>query len=68
MGANVFEQVQKLENERFEMLLAVRQVLTAEQWRKIQDMKQRIQQNRAQRQPGRRPAGQHPQGDQNPGF
>jgi Spy/CpxP family protein refolding chaperone len=59
---------QKLENERFEMLLAVRQVLTAEQWRKIQEMKQRIQQNRSQRQPGQRPPGQRPQGDQNPGF
>lgn len=53
----------KLENERFEMLLAVRQVLTAEQWRKIQEIKRRIQQNRQQRQPGQRP-----QGEQNPGF
>jgi Spy/CpxP family protein refolding chaperone len=59
---------QKLENERFEMLLAVRQVLTTEQWRKIQEIKQRIQQNRQQRQPGQRPAGQHPQGERNPGF
>jgi len=59
---------QKLENERFEMLLAVRQVLTAEQWRKIQEIKRRIQQNRPQRQPGQRQPGQRPQGDQNPGF
>ena len=43
---------QKLENERFEMLLAVRQVLTTEQWRKIQEIKKRVQQNRPQRQPG----------------
>jgi hypothetical protein len=29
----------KLENERFEMLLEVRQVLTYEQWRKIEEIK-----------------------------
>jgi Spy/CpxP family protein refolding chaperone len=57
----------KLENERFEMLLEVRQILTYEQWRKIEEIKQRMKQNRAQqRQPGSR--GQGPQGDRPPGF
>jgi len=60
---------QKLENERFEMLIEVRQVLTYEQWQKIQDIKQRIEQNRQQRRPG--PRGQNdrrPPGDRAPGF
>ena len=60
----------KLENERFEMLLEVRQVLTYEQWRKIEEIKQRIKQNRGQQRPqgapgmrgegGRRPEGEGP--------
>jgi Spy/CpxP family protein refolding chaperone len=60
----------KLENERFEMLLEVRQVLTYEQWRKIEEMKQRIKQSRGQQRPqgapgmrgegGRRPPGERP--------
>jgi len=59
---------QKLENERFEMLLEVRLVLTYEQWRKIEEIKQRMKQNRPQQQ--RRPGdrGQGPQGDRPPGF
>lgn len=32
----------ELENERFEMLLAVRKVLSAEQWQQIGDMKRRL--------------------------
>ncbi|MEJ2582338.1 MAG: periplasmic heavy metal sensor [Acidobacteriota bacterium] len=57
----------KLENERFEMLLEVRQILTYEQWRKIQDVKQRTKQNRMeQRRPGAR--GTVPQGERPPGF
>ena len=54
----------KLENERFEMLVAVRKVLTNEQWRKMQDLRKRIQQNRGQqRRPGQRPqGGERPQG------
>jgi Spy/CpxP family protein refolding chaperone len=52
----------KLENERFEMLLEVRQVLSYEQWRKIEEMKKRIKQNRSeQRRPG--PGGQRPPGE-----
>jgi Spy/CpxP family protein refolding chaperone len=52
----------KLEIERFEMLLEVRQVLTYEQWRKIEEIKQRMKQNRAeQRRPG--PSGQRPPGE-----
>jgi Spy/CpxP family protein refolding chaperone len=53
----------KLENERFEMLLEVRQVLSYDQWRKIEEIKQRMKQNRAeqQRRPG--PGGQRPPGE-----
>lgn len=48
----------KLENERFEMLVAVRKVLTADQWQKMQDLRKRLQQNRGQlRRPGQRPQG-----------
>jgi len=54
---------QKLENERFEMLLAVRQVLTNDQWQKLQELKQRMKQMRGQqRRPGQRPQGERPQG------
>ena len=61
---------QKLENERFEMLLEVRQILTYEQWQRIEEIKRRIQQNRQeQRRPGARgQGGQRPQGDRPPGF
>jgi len=53
----------KLENERFEMLLDVRQVLTTEQWQKLQELKRRMQQNRGQqRRPGQRPQGERPPG------
>jgi Spy/CpxP family protein refolding chaperone len=55
---------QKLESERFEMLLAVRQVLTYEQWQKIEGLKQRVQQNRGDQ---RRPPGQRYQPGQRPG-
>lgn len=59
----------KLEIERFEMLLEVRQVLTYEQWRKIEEMKQRIKQNRdPQRRPGSRQGGQRPPGDRPPDY
>jgi Spy/CpxP family protein refolding chaperone len=58
---------QKLESERFEMLLEVRQLITYEQWRKIEEIKQRMKQNRGQqRRPG--PRGEGPQGDRPPGF
>jgi len=60
---------QKLENERFEMLLEVRQVLTYEQWRKIEEIKRRMQQMRSERSPGARgQSGQRPQGNRPPGF
>ncbi len=55
----------KLENERFEMLLEVRLVLTYEQWQRIEDMKRRMQQNLP---PNRRPGGgDGPFGDGPPG-
>ena len=58
---------QKLENERFEMLLAVRLVLTYEQWQRIEEMKRRIQQRRPdQSLPGARGPGS--QGDRPPGI
>ena len=59
---------QKLENERFEMLIEVRQILTYEQWQKIQEVKRRIEQNRQQRRPGQRQGGQRPPGERPPGF
>jgi len=60
---------QKLENERFEMLLEVRQVLTYEQWQKMEEIKRRIKQMRSERRPGARgQEGQRPQGDRAPGF
>ena len=59
----------KLENERFEMLLEVRQVLTYEQWQKIEEINRRIKQMRSERRPGARgQEGQRPQGDRAPGF
>jgi Spy/CpxP family protein refolding chaperone len=61
---------QKLENERFEMLLEVRQILSYEQWQKIEEIKRRLMQNRSQeRRPGARGEGfQRPQGERPPGF
>ena len=56
---------QKLENERFEMLLEVRQVLTYEQWQQIEEIKRRMQQRRPGT-PGQ--SGRVPQGDRPPGF
>ena len=44
----------KLENERFEMLVAVRMVLTSEQWQKMQDLRQRVRQYRGQQRRPRR--------------
>jgi Spy/CpxP family protein refolding chaperone len=41
-----------LENERFEMLLAVRQILTDAQWQQLQDIKRRFGEGRGQRRPG----------------
>ena len=60
----------ELENERFEMLLEVRQLLTYEQWQKIEEVKRRVQQNRGQqRRPGQRPTGgQRPQGERPPDY
>jgi Spy/CpxP family protein refolding chaperone len=57
----------KLENERFEMLLEVRQILSYEQWQKIEEVKQRFKQNRMeQRRPGAR--GGTPQRERPPGY
>jgi len=52
---------QKLELERFEMLLAVRGVLTTEQWVQIQDIMQDVRRRRQQEQ--RPEQGQRPQHD-----
>ncbi len=51
-----------LEQERFEMLLAVREVLTYEQWRKIQEIRRYVQRNRLQRETQRSPGQQPPGG------
>lgn len=53
---------QKLENERFEMLLAVRGELTAEQWRTLLEIRRYLEQRRENRRPGNAaPGGQPPQ-------
>ncbi len=61
---------QNLENERFEMLLEIRLVLTYEQWQKIEEIKRRMKQTRSQqRRPGARgQGGQGPQGERPPGL
>jgi Spy/CpxP family protein refolding chaperone len=43
---------QKLENERFEMLLAVRGTLTAEQWRSLLEIRRHLERLREERRPG----------------
>ncbi len=43
---------QKLENERFEMLLAVRGELTAEQWRSLLEIRRYLERMRENRRPG----------------
>jgi len=42
----------RLENERFEMLLAVRAELTAEQWRSLLEIRRFLEQRRESRRPG----------------
>jgi Spy/CpxP family protein refolding chaperone len=60
---------QKLENERFEMLIRVRQILSYEQWQKIQEVKRRFEQNRSQRRPGARgQQSRRPPAERPPGF
>jgi len=49
-----------LEDERFEMLLAVRGVLTGEQWITIQELRRELRRNRE------RPVGPSPPGDRPP--
>ncbi|GBC78853.1 hypothetical protein HRbin09_00062 [bacterium HR09] len=46
---------QKLELERFEMLLAVRQTLSAEQWNKLRTVVRERLEERRERREGRRP-------------
>lgn len=58
----------QLENERFEMLLSVRQVLTPEQWNRLAGLRDRLDQSRQRRMrpgdspgaPDRRPPGAGP--------
>jgi Spy/CpxP family protein refolding chaperone len=51
----------KLEDERFEMLVAVRRVLTAEQWSSLQELRRRAPQGRQSPDGGgRRPGGSPP--------
>jgi Spy/CpxP family protein refolding chaperone len=53
-----------LELERFEMLLAVRQLLSQEQWDKLMSLRERLEQHRQRRErpagPPRRPGGNGP--------
>jgi Spy/CpxP family protein refolding chaperone len=59
---------QKLENERFEMLLAVRGTLTAEQWRSLLEIRRYLEQMRENRRPGETVPGMRPSpgGDRRP--
>jgi len=56
----------RLENERFELLVAIRKVLTARQWKKLDDLKRQFERRlpperqRPGREPYRRPSGQQP--------
>jgi Spy/CpxP family protein refolding chaperone len=43
---------QKLENERFEMLLAVRAELTAKQWKQLLEIRRHLERMREDRRPG----------------
>ena len=53
----------KLENERFEMLLAVRGELTADQWRSLLEIRRHLEQIRENRRPGTgAPGGPRPPG------
>ncbi len=53
--AGLVEARATLEKERFEMLLAVRGVLTAEQWLQIQEIRREFRRNRDRPQGGQRP-------------
>ena len=63
---------QRLENERFEMLLAVRATLTGEQWQELLEMKRQLDRLRENRPPGDRmqrpPYGDRPQRPEGGGF
>lgn len=58
----------KLENERFDLLIGIRKVLSSEQWKKLDEMRRQFQQRRRRprerqrpgRNPYRPPAGQQP--------
>ncbi len=55
---------QRLESERFELLLAVRQVLTPQQWERMVQLRQQVREHRMMREPReggvQRPGGQRP--------
>jgi Spy/CpxP family protein refolding chaperone len=51
---------QKLENERFEMLLAVRGNLTAVQWNQLLEIRRFLERQRENRRPGEVPPGRRP--------
>jgi Spy/CpxP family protein refolding chaperone len=56
-----------LENERFEMLLAVRQILSSEQWSELQQIRLRLGEGRGQRRPGGGPDRSGEPGQRPPG-
>jgi Spy/CpxP family protein refolding chaperone len=59
---------QQLENERFEMLLAVRGTLSAEQWRSLLEIRRFMERMREERRPGEGAPGMRPSpgGDRRP--
>jgi Spy/CpxP family protein refolding chaperone len=58
---------QRLESERFEMLLAVRQTLTSQQWDRLLEIRRFVEQMRDGRRPGDRPVRPGPPRGDRPG-
>ena len=56
----------KLENERFEMLLAVRGELTTEQWRELLEIRRHLERMREHRRPGDQMQRRPPMDDRRP--
>lgn len=46
---------QNLENERFDLLVAVRKILTADQWKKLVNLREELRRRRAEGRMGRHP-------------
>jgi Spy/CpxP family protein refolding chaperone len=54
---------QRLESEHFELLLAIRQILSPEQWQALQELREERRRERPGRAMGQGPMGDRPMGD-----